>query len=401
LSDLSASVVSFLSTYDIYIAAFVVFWSIVWMAKRFLPKSITIHPFVIMWRTTRFNDFIDRISRSGKLLWKALWNLGIAISLGAMIFIFYTLAQNLYNLFFRPASASPVSLLIPGVTISLDLTTLLSVGFSVGIIIIFHELSHGIAARVEGLKVKNTGLLLAAIIPGAFVEPDEGDLKKAKKSSQARVFAAGSSTNIWMAMVVIVVLANAVVVLSPFYQTNSSGVLLLGIVPGSPAAGVLSPGDVILSINGSPVTDVQSLSQVLKNTTPNSTVPMTLLQDGVQDQIEFKLGYSSVTNQSFIGISPFSNYYQPKASFYSPAFPYYFSYFLSWLELLSLNIGLINMLPVPFFDGGSLANIISRFILKDEKKGDQLSNILLWLALIILILNISLSFVYFPTFRLG
>ena len=42
--------------------------------------------------------------------------------------------------------------------------------------IIIHEFSHGILARVENVKINSIGLLLFAIIPGAFVEPDEEKL---------------------------------------------------------------------------------------------------------------------------------------------------------------------------------------------------------------------------------
>jgi len=385
----------------IAVALFFAFWAGIWFARRRLPKSFQVYPLAIMWRTTRFNDLIDLIGRSHKTVWKAIWDVGIAISLGGMIFIFYTLLQNLYYLIFRPQSAAPVSLLIPGITLSLDFTTLLFVAASLALIIVFHELSHGIASRAEGLKVKSTGLLLAAIIPGAFVEPDEEDLKKAKKSTQARVYAAGSATNIWMAVVVIALLANTTAILYPFYQPTPSGIVIVGDVPNSPASGVLQPGDVILSINGSSITNNVVLTQVLGETTPNSTVPMTILRDGTQMHIDFKLGYNSATNLSFIGISPFYNYYAPRSPLYSTTFPYYFFDFLSWLELLSLNIGLINMLPVPVFDGGHIASIVSRFGLRSDKRGDWFANALMLLALAILVLNILLSFYFFPNFRLG
>jgi membrane-associated protease RseP (regulator of RpoE activity) len=396
-----------LELWIIALIGFVAFWLAINMAKRYFPKSLSLpFPIILMWRTSRFNNFIDLLARSGKSIWKAVWDVGIAVSIGGMIYIFYFLAQNLYNLILyfitkNQGSASPVSLLIPGVTLSLDLSTLVYVGISIGLIIIFHELSHGIASRAEGLKVKSTGLVLAAIIPGAFVEPDEEDLKKAKKSTQARVYAAGSATNIWMAVVVVALLANVPAILSPFYQSTPAGALVLGTVQGSPASGVLVPGDVIVSLNGSSVKSEQTLSQILTVTKPNSTVPMVILHDGLKEQIEFTLGYSTATNISFIGISPVTNYYPPNSPLYSTAFPFYFSEFLYWLELLSLSIGLMNMLPVPFFDGGAVANILARFLLRSDKRGDQVSSVLLWCSLAILVLNVALSFYLFPNFKLG
>jgi membrane-associated protease RseP (regulator of RpoE activity) len=247
------------------------------------------------------------------------------------------------------------------------------------------------------VPVKNTGLLLAAIIPGAFVEPDEESLRKAKKSTQARVYAAGSTTNIILALLVLGLVVNSTAILSPFYETN---VQIVSVVPGSPADGVLKVGDQILSVNGSAITDIQSLSVTLSHTLPNSTVPLTILRDNQTEQIQFKLGYSNTTNSSYIGVD-IQNYYQPKSSIYSSAFPFYFTGLISWLYLLSLNIGLINLLPVFVFDGGRFANILARFVLRNEKWADQFSNVLQLASLGILVLNILLSFVFFPNFQLG
>ncbi|HLF55126.1 MAG TPA: hypothetical protein VI612_05405, partial [Candidatus Nanoarchaeia archaeon] len=54
---------------------------------------------------------------------------------------------------------------------------------SIFIILIVHEGMHGVMARVYGLPVKNSGLVvlgaLVPLIPGAFVEPDEEKLRAA------------------------------------------------------------------------------------------------------------------------------------------------------------------------------------------------------------------------------
>jgi hypothetical protein len=99
----------------VYLAAgLLAFWSAVMLAKQFLPKSFEVHPFLVMWKTTRFNDFIDRLGRKLGRFWKILWTFGIALGFGAMAYITFILGRNLYYIFFSTESASPVSLIIPG-----------------------------------------------------------------------------------------------------------------------------------------------------------------------------------------------------------------------------------------------------------------------------------------------
>ncbi len=384
----------------VYLAAgLLAFWSIIIIAKQFMPKSFEVHPFLIMWKTTKFNNFIDRLGRKLSRFWKIIWTFGIALGLGAMVYITFILARNLYYIFFSTESASPVSLLIPGVTLSLNFNTIFFFGLSIAIILVTHELAHGVAARAEGVKVKSTGLLLMVLIPGAFVEPDEEDLKKARKSTQARVYAAGSATNILVGLLALLLLTNSGLLISPLYSATPSGVMITEVAAGTPADGILQVWDVITNINGTTLTNIESLSKVLNTTLPNGTVPMTLIRGGEEMTINFTTGTSS-KNISYIGINTY-NYYAPHFGWAPISLPFYMLGSLSWLYLLSLNIGLINMMPVAFFDGDKLVNIMLRFFFKDEKKALPYANIIRWGCVALLILNITISFVLFPGYRLG
>lgn len=377
------------------------FWSLIYMAKGYFPKSFSVWPFLIMWKTTKFNNFIDRLGTGSRSLWKVLGTIGVSMSVGALIYISYILVQNLYNLLFNPASGSPVTPLIPGVTLSLDFNTMLFFGISIAVILISHELAHGVSARAEGISVKQTGLLLLAIIPGAFVEPDEESLKKARRASQARVYAAGSATNIVLALFVLVLLANSASLLSVSYSATPSGALISGVVAGSPADGTLRAWDAIVRINGTSVNDTAGLSQILRSTTPNSTVPMELIRDGSGLTIDFTLGTSpSNASLPYIGINTY-NYFAP-VGFFAPVWgPFYLFGALNWLYLLSLNIGLINLFPVPSLDGDQLFRLFAEFILRNNKRAAVIGNVIRWGALAVLVLSILMSFVLFPGFTFG
>ncbi|MEM3365602.1 MAG: site-2 protease family protein [Candidatus Methanomethyliaceae archaeon] len=383
-----------------FLAIVLAFWSVLLMAKHFLPKSVEVRPFYLIWRTTKFNSIIESAGAKLRPFWKVIWTIGIAVSIGGSIYITYILARNLFFLFFKVEEASPVSLLIPGLTLSPTFNTLFFFGVSIVIILVSHEFSHGVAARAEGIKVKSTGLLLLAIIPGAFVEPDEEDLKKAKKSAQARVYAAGSTANILIALVALTLLTNGTLVISPLFETTPSGVQITEVISGSPADGILRPWDAIININGSTVRNTSDLEQILKAVPPNSSVPITIIRGGETFVVEFKLGQSPTSNSSYIGIYTYP-YYQPKYSFVPPFLPFYILGSLSWIYILSLNVGLINMMPVTALDGDKLAEVMINFVFKRRDLSEKMGQVLRWTCLMILILNISLSFMVFPSFKFG
>lgn len=66
---------------------------------------------------------------------------------------------------------------------------------------IIHEFSHGIFARLANLKVKSTGILFAGPFLGAFVEPDEKAMDKAKKKHQLAILSAGTFANVIISVI--------------------------------------------------------------------------------------------------------------------------------------------------------------------------------------------------------
>lgn len=69
---------------------------------------------------------------------------------------------------------------------------------ALAIVAVSHECSHGIFARLWGIKVKTTGLAFFGPFFGAFVEPDEKQMSKAPKKHQLSILAAGTFANILM-----------------------------------------------------------------------------------------------------------------------------------------------------------------------------------------------------------
>jgi len=90
----------FFSFLVVYLAIWVLI-CIAWWAFRAERFGVSGLPFYIIYRTTRLNRLIERISNSKPAAWRTFWNIGIVTVIGAMVFIFYQLATNLLNLFFR------------------------------------------------------------------------------------------------------------------------------------------------------------------------------------------------------------------------------------------------------------------------------------------------------------
>ncbi|MFN3384744.1 MAG: site-2 protease family protein, partial [Archaeoglobaceae archaeon] len=180
---------------------FLLYWTAIEMLNRMgiLEKyGLKSYGPILMIRTKRGLNAVEKISKA-RTFWKLLANLGIPMLFFAMFFmLFLVIFADLVMIISPPQPSeltSPqASLLIPGINPFIPLVW----GF-IGLVIaiVVHEIAHAILCRVEGIKVKALGLILALFPIGAFAEPDEKELldKKTKRISKIRVFSAGVTGN--------------------------------------------------------------------------------------------------------------------------------------------------------------------------------------------------------------
>ncbi|MCK4428939.1 MAG: site-2 protease family protein [Candidatus Aenigmarchaeota archaeon] len=156
---------------------------------------------ILMIRTKKLKDTIKKIAIKYKLFWNAYFSVGVFVSFFAMLFglnFFISNALNIINGFGVPTLA----LVLPGPTTSFSVHPGLLIvppwhWIAAIIVLIFpHELSHAFALAINKLRIKSIGIFLLLFIPGAFVEPDDKQVKKANKWAQLQVFCAGSFSNI-------------------------------------------------------------------------------------------------------------------------------------------------------------------------------------------------------------
>lgn len=387
------------------VVKFFIYLSIFWVILFILNKlfkleryQLELKPYlVILWRTRKLNNILFKIAMGFRGFWKIIFTVGIFLAIGETLFTLNFLLGNLISYYYKIGEVQPVVPLIPGVTFSLNSLPYFII--SIILVFIFHEFAHGIAAFAENLTVKNMGLLLAVFVGGGFVELDENSMNSASFISKLRILSSGSTVNLITGVISLFMIANFSFVISPFYG-SSSGVIVVEVIKDSPAnlCGVKN-GDIIFYINGVRIYDSLSFSNVLSNIPANSTV---VLSTARGDLIVIGGAHPINPSKVFLGIRVF-NYYPPKLMpfLFTPELPYHYYNFLNWFEVISLSAAFINMLPIPFFDGGRFFEVLfcnrvinlkmTIFKGKEIGVGELLLEILKFISLTFLLLNISQS----------
>lgn len=348
-----------------YAIAFVVIWVVAIVFKKYLEGyGVEVTFPVLMWKTQRLRGFIDKIANLSKRFWKWFMNIGIVISVIFMVIMAITLVYSLTMITTTPS----VSLLLPGVDVpGSPIFIPFFYGFvALATVIIVHEFSHGILARVENVSLKSIGLLLFAILPGAFVEPDEEGMENLSKPGKLRIYAAGSMGNLSLAAIALVLMmvCSAFIVPACFHE---DGIEIDRIVSGSPAEGYLKSGMVIKSINNHSVTDSESYVNSVSYLKPNSIV--TVGTD--QGNIEFK-GSTNPNNKSlgYMGVQAQKHYSLNDGFDNQPFSPIMWiliqlPQLFMWIALLNFAVGTFNLLPMKPLDGGHIFETLLSYVCSD------------------------------------
>ena len=287
-------------------------------------------------------------------------NVGIVVAFGAMAFITWTLVSSLPSVFEAPA----VSIVIPGVEMpgsSIYIPFLYGI-IALATVLIVHEFSHGIQSVGEKISIKSIGLLLFAIIPGAFVEPDEDELKEAKRSSRLRVYAAGSIANITLAIIALLLVSLISSGILAFFAED--GIAIDRIVSDSPSDGVLKEGMVLEAIDNHQITNSSTYLEVVSHYSPGDNVSVKT------DQGSYTLTLDKNPNndsRGFFGIQANKHFKLINNSLGPiPWILFELLELFQWVAMLNLGIGLFNLLPLKPLDGGYMLEILLSYKLSEN-----------------------------------
>jgi membrane-associated protease RseP (regulator of RpoE activity) len=223
-----------LNGYVIALVVSAIYASILLVGRRlkwWARLGIKLYGPVMMLRTSRGQALISRLG-SRTRAWNAYGLVAVIISASMTAVITGFLAWEVYTTYKSQNLMDISSELLFGQTHIDSLVTAVYVVVGISVAVLTHELSHGVLSVVNRIKLRSIGLMLLVVPIGAFVEPDDDQLKKASRSKRLRVFAAGPAANAIVAAVFMLILLGA---LMPSVRPVSEGPVVVSVAPNSPA----------------------------------------------------------------------------------------------------------------------------------------------------------------------
>lgn len=381
--------------------------------------------------------FFDKVAqtRAGKFYAKFNTFLMPAITILALFLIIGSIATLFSNDMARDAARSvgpQGNLLIPGLNNSIPI---IEGWVALVITIIVHEAGHGIVARVHGVKVDSTGIVLFLGLPiGAFVNIVKEELDKLTFRKRSSILTAGPMTNIviaGIALFFLFIITSTLTVSKPL-DPNIFGLVITGVNKDSLANSIgLKPGDIIQKVQTNVITTPTQLNGNLSSNL-GKTITLSILDDKgkkiekqatlpkerdpgkgilgvmispVTDPQKVLDNYNKLYLSSPLtllapptiipGVVPFSSF--NLGNYDSPIFGTYFyipANFLFWIWFINFNVAIFNALPIGPLDGGQLYNsMIAKKV--SNKKGfiKQLPNIISYITILIVVLTLVLPWV--------
>jgi len=419
-------------------------WIIV-MYALYKKKVLEGTPFVLqgpflLWRTERGRRFIDRLSKP-KRFWKVYGDFSVAITFVVMFTFLVLLIWVAFLVMRIPEDRVPSPEMIIGIP---GLNPIIPIWYGIlalVVALVVHEFTHGILTRVAKSKIVSLGLVFFIVPMGAFVEPDEEELKVMKKRKRSRMFASGPTSNLIVALICSLIFTSVFIASA---EPNAVGNGVVRVVYESPAYNIsLASGMIITSIyhNGTetPLNSSSAFSDVMDTTSPGDNATLTIYNDGqyFREEVVFaerednkSIGYLGVytiytgtgkqiytptfypesldaTMYSMIiyvslpirGLSPidapYTDFYGPAGALGSVPEPLFWILANSfyWVFWLNLMLGLTNALPAVPLDGGyvfrdGLDSLLERLRknMKPERREKAVKRISYFLSFFILAL---------------
>ncbi|MBW2975114.1 M50 family metallopeptidase [Candidatus Woesearchaeota archaeon] len=398
---------------------------------------------------------MDKFAKKFSKSLKGIGYFAVLIGFLGMIVIAIALSFSTFNVLTKPGAPAGAGLVLPVKAKGVFYVPFEYWIISIFVIAVFHEFAHGIIARKYKMRLKSSGFAFVdislkllgiliiffsilnkakgnilnlfitfdflntsspdfwitigiiliiiplfkkiklPIIPAAFVEPDEKELKKRPPKQQLSVFAAGPFANILLAFII---LGITTLIFIPLLNSmvRPDGVLVTGVMEGKsyPAeqAGITA-NEVITGIDGIKVKEVDDFSGILETKKPGdiirletnrSTYDITLAEDPENE------------SKAYLGIyilekTKIKESFVERYGRFTPPVIIWFIGLFYWLHVLNLGIGLFNLAPIGPLDGGRMLLVALQQFLKKDKAVKYWKTISIFFLALILI-NILFAF---------
>ncbi len=375
---------------SVVLTALFILWIIVQLidSKAFEKRGIERSLLTLIFRSKRGIEAIDRTAKKREVFFRRLGTIAAYVSVPLMILVFISLFLSASHILQTPNAPPGVAPLLPEGLVKIEGAPSIPLFYwliAVISLLLFHELMHGLLARVEGIPIKSLGIFSVTFLPlGAFVEPDEEVLEKKTPMSKMRVYAAGSMGNFIGAAFTGLLLLIVLMVVSPLAFTTQ-GIVIQNVTSDSPAeiAGI-SVNQTLLGIGSVDIESIGDFREAIIQLEPGTTVSIRTSADEYHVVPEEREGYT----QGFIGIAVGADVearpYIADTVGEKRAFSIYSIVLegLYWIAILNFLVGLTNLLPIIPLDGGRMFALLME---QAAPKSHKNITTLVYLTLLVLV----------------
>jgi membrane-associated protease RseP (regulator of RpoE activity) len=404
-------------------------------SRKLWEDHITFYGPIMAIKTSRVG-FFDKFA-AFRRFFRIYGSAGVIAVIIVSVFITFMLFVSVrYTLLVQPEPTGIYKpqniLLLPGINEYVPSTLAVWLAFIITIGV--HEFGHAILCRVENIKVKTMGALIAVIPVGFFVEPDEEELDSTRGMAKIRMFGAGITNNLVVGFSCFVLLILCMGLVIPV-----SLPIIHGVYKDYPADGAgIPPGSIVTAINGLPVSSRADVSVILNETKPGDLLILTAEHE--QNEKEYPLTLAAWPadvpgrTSGFMGVEyydgtsvmavihgllsplgffqfliiPFASdtgiqflrilaFETPDTTYYSVPFEGFWGvvHLLFWCAWINLNVGIFNAIPMIPLDGGYIfKEAVDRLLDRRGllKYSGYVSSAVSYLMLIVLVSLIALPY---------
>ncbi|HLC84372.1 MAG TPA: site-2 protease family protein [Candidatus Nanoarchaeia archaeon] len=319
---------------------------------------------LVLLRTSVGITAMDSLARRYPRLVSAFSTAGIVIGFIGMTFVTFEIISSAISFVLSPSPTGAAALVLP-----IKAKGVLYVPFvvwliSLGVIVAIHEFAHGVVARLYYVPIKSSGLaaLCAPIplIPAAFVEPDDKSLSKKSAREQLGVFVAGPFANILLAILLIPIVWFCTMPLAEgLYDYQGARIIEVTTDEAYPiSSSGITAGAIVKSIDDVPIRRVDDFMAALSQKSKDQIITIVSVLDGNSRIDTVALGPHPAENGAgYLGVQVESAKSLIEDTWTSQLIVFIHD-LLSWLAVLSLGVGLFNLLPLGIVDGGRMIKLI-------------------------------------------
>jgi membrane-associated protease RseP (regulator of RpoE activity) len=358
--------------------------------KRFVFQSFGKVLYFGMYKTKVGLKLMDKWAKKYPRILTRLCYLAIGIGFIGMAVVVFDLIKSGYQILTGTSTLS-VGLVLPVEAKGVFYVPFAYWIIAIAVIVVIHEFAHGLIARLHKIKVRSSGVaflgVIIPLIPAAFVEPDEKQLRKASRFKQLSVYAAGPFANIVFGFAC---LGLFLLVLNPLTASmyNYEGVKVAEFMPDSPAEiSGMATGEVITQINDIEIKNTDDYLNSIKGAEPGDVKEIKTNENTYSVQ----LTEDPAEKDAFLGIWVTTEKTMKNHNLFS-YFIVWITDLFYWLFLLNLGVGLFNLVPIGPIDGGRMLQTVLEKIMHN-KHATRVWHTVSAVVLVIILSNVIYAFI--------